>query len=163
MPSSCHAQVSTAMHSSYHLQSLPRTHPPLLSDAHLAASARHPNIACLALAREVLLEVNGCQKCSRHHLMNPRTIFSHSFEVELAKINSRLLSKAVCMRHGDKHVIKVRVLEATQTAEPILRILPLSPCVSKHSENHLALKDPPAFPALRRPVLRSRIFHLRLS
>ena len=101
MPSSCHAQVGTAMHSSYHVQSLPRTHPPLLSDAHLAASARHPNIARLALAREVLLEVNGCQKCSRHHLMNPRTIFSHSFEVELANARVREIkstSRLECWR-----------------------------------------------------------------
>ena len=45
------------------------------------------------IGREVLLEVSGCQKCSRHHLMNPRTFFSHSFEVELARINARLLSK----------------------------------------------------------------------
>ena len=45
------------------------------------------------IGREVFLEVNGCRKCSRHHLMNSRTIFSHSFEVELAKINARLLSK----------------------------------------------------------------------
>ena len=79
------------------------------------------------------------------------------------KIITRLLSKTICMPHGGKIVIKVRVLEATQTAEPILHILPLCPCVSKHSERHLAPKDRKAFHALRRPVLSSRSFPLRMS
>ena len=104
---------------------------------------------------EVVTSANFCMMWT--------TLFSHSFGVELAKINTRLLSKAIYMHHGDRNIIKVRVLEATQTAEPVLPILPVSPCVSKHSESHLAQKHRKAFHVLRRPVLRSRCFPVRLS
>ena len=123
-----------------------------------------PDISCLeqrgaskspttSPKRKRLLEKEYC-------FMSPSIFFSRSIDVELARIHPPLRSKAICMHHGDKIVIKVRVLEATQTAEPILHV---SPCVSRHAESHLELKDRKAFQALRRPVLRSRCFHLRLS
>ena len=144
------------MYSSYH-QPSPRT--PTSASAHRTSHAWRRQGGAPGI-----LEIYGCQKCSRHHLMNPRTFFSCSFDIELA--NARLLSKAVCMRHGDTNDIKVRVLEATQTAEPILYILPILPvssCVSKHSESHLALKDAEGNHALIGPVPGSWFCPLRLS
>ena len=111
-----------------------------------------------------VLLIKSCEKLWRVHAVEYLFHILSTLSWPIAKIITRLLNKAVCMRNGNRNVIKVRVLEATQTAEPILRyILPLCPCVSKHSESHLAPKDRKAFHALRRPVLSSRSFLLRMS
>ena len=62
-------------------------------------------------------------------------------------------------RSGRSCFIKVGVLEAAQTAEPILHILPH---VSKHLAFHLLLKGPTATQSLRHPVL-NKVFPLHLT
>ena len=128
------------------------------------------------IGREMLLEINGFGKCSRNHLTWEVVkscdvcILLHGVECwgPFFHILSKLswpIAKIITwfLHHRDKNIIKVRVLEAMQTAEPILPILYLYPCVAKHSESHLALLEPEGNHALRRPVLSRRCFHLHLS
>ena len=130
------------MGSSCHLQPLPRT--PTSSSAPRCKSRSFCRTSHTWHRQGV---VSGslwlfCEKCSQHHLtlLHESEHFSQSFDVEMAKINTPLLGKAIYMHHRSSriyNVITVPVLEATQTAEPILPILPVCPCVARHSESHL--------------------------